>query len=84
MGNVVSWHADERCEERGITAWQLVAGLAAQGSSGVEVIYLPDDPNEACLKPAIVRWLDEIAAKAAEGDVVYLQRVGRVFQAVTG
>ena len=25
---LVSWHADERCEERGITAWQLVAGLA--------------------------------------------------------
>ena len=24
---VVSWHADERCEERGITAWQLVAGI---------------------------------------------------------
>jgi hypothetical protein len=23
----VSWHADERCEERGVTAWQLVAGL---------------------------------------------------------
>lgn len=25
---VVSWHADERCEERSVTAWQLVAGLA--------------------------------------------------------
>jgi hypothetical protein len=24
----VAWHADERCEERGVTAWQLVAGLA--------------------------------------------------------
>ncbi len=24
---VVSWHADERCEERGVSAWQLVAGL---------------------------------------------------------
>ena len=23
----VAWHADERCEERGITAWQVVAGL---------------------------------------------------------
>ena len=23
----VSWHADERSEERGVTAWQLVAGL---------------------------------------------------------
>jgi len=24
----VAWHADERWEERGITAWHLVAGLA--------------------------------------------------------
>jgi len=23
----VAWHADEKCEDRGITAWQLVAGL---------------------------------------------------------
>ena len=23
----VAWHADERCEEREISAWQLVAGL---------------------------------------------------------
>ncbi len=25
---IVSWHADERCEERGVTDWQLVLGLA--------------------------------------------------------
>ncbi len=24
---VVSWHADERCEERAVAVWQLVAGL---------------------------------------------------------
>jgi hypothetical protein len=24
---VVAWHADERCEERAVTAWQLVVGL---------------------------------------------------------
>jgi hypothetical protein len=24
---IVSWHADERCEERGVTEWQLVAGI---------------------------------------------------------
>jgi len=24
---LIAWHADERCEERGITAWQIVAGL---------------------------------------------------------
>ena len=25
---VISWHADERCEERGVSAWQVVAGLS--------------------------------------------------------
>jgi hypothetical protein len=25
---LVAWHADERCEERGVTAWQLVAGIS--------------------------------------------------------
>jgi hypothetical protein len=24
---VISWHADERCEEREITAWQLAVGI---------------------------------------------------------
>ena len=25
---IVAWHADERCEERAVGTWQLVAGLA--------------------------------------------------------
>ena len=48
----------------------------------VEVVYPVDDPSEACLEPETVRWLDEIARKAEEGDVAYLQKSGRVFQAV--
>ena len=48
----------------------------------VDVLYPADDPSEPCLEPATVRWLDEVARKAAEGDVEYLQKVGRVFQAV--
>lgn len=24
---LVSWHADERCEDRGVTVWQVVSGL---------------------------------------------------------
>lgn len=48
----------------------------------VEVVYPEDDPSEPCLEPATVRRLDEIARKAEEGDVEYLQKVGRVFQAV--
>jgi hypothetical protein len=48
----------------------------------VEVVYPEDDPSEPCLEPATVRWLDEIASKAEKGDVEYLRKVGRVFQAV--
>jgi hypothetical protein len=50
----------------------------------VEVIFPADDPTEACLEPKTVRWLDEIAHKAQQGDVDYLRKVGRVFQAVAG
>jgi hypothetical protein len=29
-----------------------------------------------------VRWLDEVARRAEAGDLEYLQKAGRVFQAV--
>lgn len=48
----------------------------------VEVIYPADDPSEACFEPATVRWLDEIARHAEQGDVKFLRKVGRVFKAV--
>ena len=48
----------------------------------VEVVYPEDDPSEPCLEAATVHWLDEIARKAEVGDVEYLQKVGRLFQAV--
>lgn len=48
----------------------------------VEVIYPADDPSEPCLEPATIRWLDEVAQKAAEGDVGYLRKAGRVYQAI--
>ena len=49
----------------------------------VEVVYPEDDPSEACLEPATLRWLDEVASRAEAGDVQYLKTVGRLFQAVT-
>jgi hypothetical protein len=50
----------------------------------VEVVYPEDDPSEPCLEPATVRWLDEIARRAVQGDLAYLRRAGRVFQLVPG
>lgn len=48
----------------------------------VEVVYPAEAPTEACLEPATVRWLDEIARRAESDDLAYLRQVGRVFQAV--
>jgi len=49
----------------------------------VEVVYPADDPTRACLEPAAVRLLDEVARRAEAGDVEYLKRVGRVFETVS-
>jgi hypothetical protein len=48
----------------------------------VDVIYPAEDPSEPCLEPATVRWLDEVARRAEQGDIEYLHTVGRVFEAV--
>ena len=48
----------------------------------VEVVYPVDCPSDACLEPATVRWLDEVARHAEAGDIEFLQKSGRVFQAV--
>ena len=50
----------------------------------IEVVFPVEDPTEPCLEPQTVRWLDEIAQKAQQGDIDYLRKVGRVFQAVAG
>ncbi|MBT4863937.1 MAG: hypothetical protein HON53_02305 [Planctomycetaceae bacterium] len=49
----------------------------------VEVVYPADDPSEACLEPATIRWLDEVARHAEQGDIDYLRKAGRVFQAIS-
>ena len=48
----------------------------------VEVVYPSEDSSEPSLEPATVRWLDEVACKAAEGDLEFLQSVGKVYQVV--
>ena len=48
----------------------------------VEVVYPTETPEEPCLEPATVRWLDEVGQRAEQGDVEYLASIGRVFRAV--
>jgi hypothetical protein len=50
----------------------------------VEVVYPDEDSGEPCLEPEVARFLDEVGRKAEEGDMAYLRRVGRVFQAIPG
>lgn len=69
---------NERREKR--TRWVQSGRYAVEVE--VEVVYPADDPTEACLEPATVRLLDEIARRAEQGDLDYLRTVGRVFQAV--
>jgi hypothetical protein len=70
----------ERREKR--KRWVQRGDLAVEVE--VDVLYPMDEPSEPCLEPATVRFLDEVARKAEEGDIAYLRRVGRVFQAVHG
>ncbi len=75
----VAWHADERCEERGITAWQLVAGLEeaelvrerprSKPNPSVVVRQILEDGNEV---EVIWSWLGE--TRQAKLVTVYLQR----------
>jgi hypothetical protein len=91
----VAWHADERCEERGIISsgvremkerrekrerWVRRGRYAVEVE--VDVVYPAGDPSEPCLEPATVRWLDEIARRAEKADVAYLRSIGEVFRAI--
>jgi len=48
----------------------------------IEVIYPEEAPGEACLEPDTVKFIDEVARRAEQGDLSYLRSVGRVFQSV--
>ena len=73
----VAWHADERCEERGITAWQLVAGLEeaelvrerprSKPNPSVVVRQILEDGNEV---EVVWSWLGE--TRQAKLVTVYL------------
>ena len=73
----VAWHADERCEEREITSWQLVAGLAeaklirerpkSKPNPSVVVRQVLEDGTEV---EVIWSWL--ITTKEAKLVTVYL------------
>jgi hypothetical protein len=48
----------------------------------VEMVIPPDDPSEPCYESETVRWLKEVEEHAREGDLEWLKRVGKVYEAV--
>lgn len=48
----------------------------------VEVVFLDEEPTTALFEPHTLRFMDEVAARAAAGDLDYLRKVGRVYQSV--
>jgi hypothetical protein len=48
----------------------------------VEMVIPKDDPGEPCLESETVQWLREVEEHARRGDVEWLRRHGKVYEAV--
>lgn len=48
----------------------------------VEAVIPPDDPTEPCYEAETVQFLREVQSHAQDGDVRWLRRHGRVYQAI--
>lgn len=48
----------------------------------VEMVYPPDDPDEPCYEAETVRFLNEVEEHARRGDLDWLRRHGKVYEAV--
>jgi hypothetical protein len=48
----------------------------------VEMVIPPDDPSEPCYEAETVQLLREVEERARRGDVAWLKRHGKVYEAV--
>ena len=48
----------------------------------VEMVIPPDDPSEPCYESETVQLLKEVEEHARQGDVAWLRRIGKVYEAV--
>jgi hypothetical protein len=48
----------------------------------IDVMYSPEVPDEPIIAPETARLLDEIARRAAAGDVAWLKQHGKVYELV--
>lgn len=49
----------------------------------VEMVVPTDDPSEPCYEPKTVKFLKEVREKAEIGDLFWLKRHGKVYEALT-
>jgi hypothetical protein len=49
----------------------------------VELVVPPDDPGEPCYEAETIRLLRDVEEHARRGGVAWLQRHGRVYEAVS-
>lgn len=48
----------------------------------VELVIPPDDPSEPCYEAETIQLLREVKERAEQGDVAWLARHGKVYEAV--
>ena len=48
----------------------------------VEMVFPADDPTEPCYEAETVELVREVQARAKQGDVKWLRKVGKVFEPV--
>ena len=48
----------------------------------VEMVVPVDDPSEPCFEPDTIEFLREVKERAEKGDVVWLQKQGKVYSAL--
>jgi hypothetical protein len=49
----------------------------------VEMVVPPDDPSEPCYEAETVQFLRQVREKAEAGDIGWLKRHGKVYEALT-
>ncbi|RLS41034.1 MAG: hypothetical protein DWH78_03045 [Planctomycetota bacterium] len=49
----------------------------------IDLVIPEDDPSEPCLEPETVNFLKQVKAKADEGDVDWLRKRGKVYEAIS-
>ena len=42
----------------------------------------PDDPGEPWYESETIQWLKDVEAHAQQGDIAWLKRIGKVYEAV--